>query len=44
MVGKGSVRRPGNEKSYRLHWDNIFGKNKTKNENNKPINEDANKK
>lgn len=26
MAGKGSKRRPGDEKKYRENWDEIFGK------------------
>ncbi len=25
MVGKGSARRPGDEKKYRENWEKIFG-------------------
>jgi hypothetical protein len=30
MNGKGSKRRPGNEKRYRENWDEDFGKKKSK--------------
>jgi hypothetical protein len=30
MNGKGSKRRPGNEKRYRENWDEVFGKKKSK--------------
>jgi len=28
MAGKGSKRRPGNDKTYRDNWEKIFGKKK----------------
>jgi hypothetical protein len=28
MAGKGSKRRPGDEKKYRENWDSIFSKKK----------------
>jgi hypothetical protein len=28
MNGKGSKRRPGDEKKFRENWDQIFGKKK----------------
>lgn len=28
MVGKGSARRPGDEKNFRDNWEKIFGKKK----------------
>jgi len=28
MVGKGSKRRPGDDKKYRENWEKIFGKKK----------------
>jgi len=30
MNGKGSKRRPGDEKRYRENWDDIFGKKRSK--------------
>lgn len=44
MAGKGSKRRPGDEKKYRENWDEIFGKKSNNNSTNSTKSKSSGKK